>query len=63
MLLFLFCAFVTGRKLNEYLALVVEIVPYEKCTDGHSHLLVGPFHASVPTVPGGQNKEEIRKKV
>ena len=63
MLLYLFCAFVTGRKLNEYLALVVEIVPYEKCTDGHSHLLVGPFHASVPTVPSKQTGLRLGKKV
>ena len=39
-----------AHKNTPYLALVIEVVPDEESTHGHTHLLVGPLNASIPTV-------------
>lgn len=36
--------------LDAHFALVVEIVPYEQGSNSHAHFLVGPLHASIPSV-------------
>ena len=40
---------------KSYFALVIEVVSYEKRSDSHSHLLIGPLHTTIPSIPANSS--------
>ena len=36
---------------RSYFALVIEVVSYEKGSDCHPHLLIGPLNTTIPSIP------------